>query len=100
MRISHGNVLTQSEVTPDGNTATHRDQDSEFMYNVLKPFFMQRLSESVGKALEDKIAEKWQDYVDDPTPRWSEVVIEKPGIARITWDGSKEAARAVHDSAH
>lgn len=84
MRIStidaNGNVLTYSEVSPDGTKATHRDQDSEYMYNVLKPLFMQRLSEGTGKALEAKIAEKWESYIDDPTPRWAEVIINSPGI--------------------
>jgi hypothetical protein len=43
---------------------------------------MKHLSEGVGKALEAKIAERWQYYVDDPTPRWAEVVINNPGIKR------------------
>jgi hypothetical protein len=60
------------------------------MYNALKPFFMQHLSKSVGKALEDKIAERWQHYVDDPTPRWAEIVVNKPGIKRYGSDMSIE----------
>jgi len=96
MRIStldaKGNVLTYSEVSPDGAEATHRDQDSEYMYNALKPFFMQHLSESMGKLLEAKIAERWQSYVDDPTPRWAEVVINKPGIKRYEKDMGIEKA--------
>ena len=90
MRIStidaSGNVLTNSEVSPDGKKATHQDQDSEYMYNVLQPFFMQRLSVNVGKGLEAKIAEKWQSYIDDPTPRWAEVIVNKPGIQRYGKD--------------
>ena len=53
------------------------------MYNALQLYFTQRLSETVGKALEAKIAEKWQYYIDNPTPRWAEVVINKPGITGI-----------------
>jgi hypothetical protein len=79
---ANGNELTFSEVTPDGGKATHRDQDSEYMYNALQPFFMRQLSKAVGQALEAKIAERWQHYVDDPTPRWAEIVIDKPGITR------------------
>jgi hypothetical protein len=94
MRIStldvKGNVLTYSEVNPDGTEATHRDQDSEYMYNALNAFFMQHLSKTVGKALETKIAERWQSYVDDPTPRWAEVVVNKPGIKRYGNDMSIE----------
>jgi Restriction endonuclease len=79
---ANGSEITYSEVSPDGTKATHRDQDSEYMYNVLQPFFMEHLSKAVGKALEAKIAERWQYYVDDPTPRWAEIVINKPGITR------------------
>jgi hypothetical protein len=86
MRITtldaNGHELTFSEVTPDGSNATHRDQISEYMFNVLQPFFMKNLSASVGKALEAKIAENWQRYVDDPTPRWAEIVIDRPQITR------------------
>ena len=87
-----GNELTYSEVSPDGTKATHRDQDSECMYNALKPFFMQRLSDPVGKALEAKIAERWQYFVDNPAPRWAEIVIHKPGITRCGKDIGIEKA--------
>jgi hypothetical protein len=77
-----GKVLTFSEVSADGAKATHRDQESEYMYNAVQPFFMQQLSASVAKSLEDKIAENWQGFIDDPTPRWAEIVVTKPGITR------------------
>jgi hypothetical protein len=74
--------ITYSEITADGSKATHRDEVSEYMHNALKPFFMERLSANVGKALEAKIAERWQHYIDDPTPRWMEIIITKPCITR------------------
>jgi hypothetical protein len=82
----NGKELTFSEVTADGSKATHRDQDSEYMYNAAQPYFMQQLSANISKALEAKIAERWQHYIDDPTPRWAEIVITKPGITRYGKD--------------
>jgi hypothetical protein len=79
---ANGTELTYSEVSPDGAKATHRDQDSEYMYNALKPFFIERLSKTVGQTLENKIAERWQYYIDNPTPRWAEIVLHRPGITR------------------
>jgi len=83
---ANGNELTSSEVSADGQNATHRDQDSEYMYNALKPFFMEHLSKTVGSALEAKIAERWQYYIDNPSPIWAEVIINKPGIKRYGSD--------------
>jgi hypothetical protein len=79
---ANGKEMTFSEVTPDGSKVTHRDQDSEYMYNVLYSVFTKQLSKAVAGALEAKIAEKWQHCVDDPTPRWAEIVINTPGITR------------------
>jgi hypothetical protein len=90
MRITtldaNGGELTFSEVTPDGSNATHRDQVSEYMYNAVHPYFMQQLSANISKALEAKIAERWQYYVNNPTPIWAEIVITKPGITRFGKD--------------
>jgi hypothetical protein len=86
MRIAaldaNGTVLSESEITPDGQTATHRDELSEHLYPVAKQFFMDRLSAQVGAALEAKIAERWQYFIDDPTPRWAEITVNKPSITR------------------
>ena len=79
---SNGETFTYSEITADGRTATHRDQDSEYMYNLLHPLFMQRLSQQVGSMLEAKIAERWQYFVDDTTPRWAEIEVKNPGLSR------------------
>jgi hypothetical protein len=78
----NGETFTHTDITPDGNTATHRDQTSEYMHNALKPFFMDRLSQQVGLALRAKIAERWQDYITDPTPRWAEIVVNNPGLMK------------------
>jgi hypothetical protein len=43
---------------------------------------MDRLSVEVAAALEAKIAERWQYFIDDPTPRWAEITVNKPGITR------------------
>lgn len=77
-----GQMFTLSEVTPDGSKATHQDEESEFMYNVLKPFFMSNLSQSISRALEAKIEKRWQSFFSDPTPRWAEVTIENPGLTK------------------
>jgi hypothetical protein len=53
---------------------------SEYMHNVLKPHFMKHLSTQIGHIFEAKIAERWQYYIDDPTPRWAEFVWERPGL--------------------
>jgi hypothetical protein len=81
-----GNEITHSDVSADGKTATHRDELSEFMYNVLHPWFMANMSKDVGKTLEAKIAESWQTYINDPKPRWAEIVINKPSITRYGED--------------
>ena len=90
MRITaldpNNTVITNSEITPDGQTATHRDELSEQFYPVAKQFFMERLSAQVGAMFETKIAERWQYYVDDTTPRWAERVVNKPGITRYGRD--------------
>jgi hypothetical protein len=75
-----GAEISRTDITPDGKEATHRDQRSEYLYNLVQPFFMKQMSRNVGAALEAKIAEKWQRYVDDPTPRWAEIVWDKPPI--------------------
>jgi Restriction endonuclease len=84
MRIStvksDGEVFTYSEISPDGETATHRDELSEHMHNLLKPMFMAQLSRHVGTMLEAKIRENWQHFCSDTTPRWAEFVIPNPGI--------------------
>jgi Restriction endonuclease len=77
-----GTVLAHSEITPDGRTATHRDELSEHLYPVAKQFFMERFSAQIAAALEAKIAQRWQHFIDDPTPRWAEVQVRKPGITR------------------
>jgi hypothetical protein len=41
---------------------------------------MEQMSTQIGAALEAKIAERWQHYIDDPTPRWAEFVWERPGL--------------------
>jgi hypothetical protein len=86
MRIAtlkpNGETFTYSEITADGKTATHRDQISEYMYNLLWPFFMQRLSQQVGTALEAKIAERWQYFVGDNTPSWAEIWVKNPGLMK------------------
>jgi hypothetical protein len=86
MRIAtiraNGETYTYTDISPDGNTATHRDKESEFMHNVLKPFFMERLSQQVGQMLEAKIAENWQSYFADSTPRWAEIVVASPGLMK------------------
>jgi hypothetical protein len=86
MRITaldaNGTVLTESEITPDGRTATHRDALSENLYPVAKQFFMDRLGAQIGTALEAKIAERWRYFIDDPAPRWAEITVNKPGITQ------------------
>ena len=77
-----GQTHTYSEISADGNTATHRDQESEFMHNLMMPFFMDRLSKQVAAMLEAKITETWELYFDDPTPRWVEVEIPNPGLMK------------------
>lgn len=76
-----GNEITRTDITADGKEATHRDQRSEYLYNLVQPFFMQNLSENLGAELEAKIAQNWQRYVNDPTPIWAEVVWDKPPVA-------------------
>lgn len=78
----NGESFTYSEIAADGKTATHRDQISEHMYNVLHPFFMQYLSQQVASQLEAMIAERWQQLIDDPTPRYAEVEVRNPGLMR------------------
>ena len=80
----------ESEITPDGQTATHRDELSEHLYPVAKQFFMDRLSAQVGAALKAKIAERWQYFIGDPTPQWSEITVNKPGITQHGQDMSIE----------
>jgi hypothetical protein len=77
-----GNEITYTDISEDGKQIKHRDKTSQYFYNAVKPFFMKQMSERVGKMLQEKIAERWQHYVDDPTPRWVEIVINKPGIIR------------------
>jgi hypothetical protein len=77
-----GEIYTETEITRDGDTATHQDQESEFMHNLLKPWFMEKLSQQVGSMLEAKIFENWQSYFDDSTPRWAEIVVSKPGLLK------------------
>lgn len=75
---AHGNVLTWSDVSEDGSTATHRDQKSEAMFSVLLSYFMRHLSKDVAQAVDAKIAENWQQHVDHPIKRWCEFTAEKP----------------------
>jgi hypothetical protein len=75
-----GKELTCSEVTADGSKATHRGEDAEFLYNVLHPYFMNHLSKNVEKTLEAKIAERWQEYLREATPRWAEITVTKLGL--------------------
>lgn len=79
---SNGGIYTNTEITADGNTATHKDELSEYMYNLLKPHFMAHMSTQIGHILEAKIAERWQYYINNPTPRWAEFVWERPGLMR------------------
>jgi hypothetical protein len=83
---STGKEITHTEINEDGKQAKHRDEISEYFYNAVYPFFIKQLSKSVGQTIEEKIAEKWQHYVDDSTPRWVEIVIPKPGITRYGVD--------------
>jgi hypothetical protein len=79
---SNGDIFTYSEITEDGLTATHRDQISQHMYNVLLPFFEQHIRGNVGAQLTAKIAERWQESIADPTPRWAEFTIPNPGLTK------------------
>lgn len=90
MRITtfdaNGKEFTYSEVSADGSKVTHRDQLSEYMYNVLQPLFMKQLKIDVAQTIRAKIAENWEHYIDDPTPRWCEFTLHKPGITRYGKD--------------
>jgi hypothetical protein len=81
-----GNELTHTEISRDGKEVKHRDETSEYFYNVVQPYFNKEISASVGRTIETKISEKWQQYADDPTPRWVEIAIARPGITRYGED--------------
>ena len=77
---ANGDTYTSTTISADGNTAIHHDQQSEFMHNLLKPWFMENISHQVSKILEAKIQENWQSYFDNTTPRWAEIVVSSPGL--------------------
>jgi hypothetical protein len=81
-----GNELTHTEISQDGKEIKHRDEISKDFYDAVQPYFMREMSADVGRTIEVKIAEKWQQYVDDPTPRWVEIEKARPGITRYGQD--------------
>jgi Restriction endonuclease len=82
---ANGNVLTWTDVSDDGTIPTHRDQLSEKMYGSLQHYFFKHVRKDVAQALDAKIGEKWQTYIDDQTPRWAEFTQHEP--PQFTIDG-------------
>ena len=65
---------------PDGHWVFELEADCTIPaeYVLLRHY----LGEPVDAALEAKIAERWQYFVDDTTPRWAEIEVKNPGLMK------------------
>lgn len=73
-----GEVVTETNVDAQGDNPKHLDDFSKDVFGALRANFMEHHSAKVGAALTDKIGEKWQYYIDNPTPRWAEFEVQVP----------------------
>ncbi|WP_374571577.1 restriction endonuclease [Phenylobacterium sp.] len=72
-----GHVVTWTDVTPDGRTPMHRDALSEAVYEHIRSYFHKHVATQVSDAVDAKIGERWQWFVEHPNPpRWVEFVVQ------------------------
>jgi hypothetical protein len=64
----------------------HKDSTSEKLFPALYSYFVQHVQERADQAISAKIAENWQRFFSDSTPRYCEMNVDKVQ-AEINLDG-------------
>jgi hypothetical protein len=86
-----GTEISFSKIDPDNpeikpENIRHKDSISEKLFPVFYAYFVQHVRDKADREMTAKIAENWQNYIMNPTPRYCEFHVNNMN-AEINLDG-------------